>query len=69
MSFAGAVVCDERCHPIVQVAAGIPYVAFVVFPGMFVALQGWVTVAVIVGFWGMVGAAIGASVAARRAPG
>jgi hypothetical protein len=59
VGFAGVALCDERCHPLVQAAFGIPYVVFVLFPGIFVALQGWITVAAVVGFWAVVGAILG----------
>ena len=65
VSFTGAALCDEQCHPLVQAAFGIPYVVFVLFPGIFVAFQGWVTGVVVVGFWAVVGAAVGSRL--RRA--
>lgn len=66
VGFVGAGLCDERCGAVVGIPLGVLYLGFVVFPGVFVQQQGWLTLAWIVGFWAIVGALVGAANPPRR---
>ncbi len=67
LGLVGAAMCDEQCGTVVEAPLGVLYLTFVVFPGIFVQQQGWLTLAVIVGFWASVGAMIGGALGGSRA--